>query len=122
MDFLTKTVAGDTLVEAVQRALARDASQREARQEADELRARFASLTPREREVFDHVTAGLLNKQIAGAMPIAERTVKLHRARLMEKLGVASAAELGRLAERLRWLSEGGSAAGVEPPTSRGSL
>lgn len=122
VDFLTKPVARDALFEAVQRALARDTAQREARREADELRARFASLTPREREVFDHVTAGLLNKQIAGAMPIAERTVKLHRAHLMEKLGVASAAELGRLAERLRRLSEGTSPAGVEPPTSRGSL
>ena len=71
-----------------------------------ELRGRFASLTSREREVFDAVASGKLNKQIADELGMAERTVKLHRARAMEKLGVGSAAEIGCLAERLRLLSE----------------
>jgi FixJ family two-component response regulator len=106
VDFLTKPVEREVLFEAVERALARDARQREVRDDAKTLREQFAGLTPREREVFDGITAGKLNKQIAGELCIAERTVKLHRAQLMSKLGVASAAELGRLAERLRQLAE----------------
>jgi FixJ family two-component response regulator len=70
------------------------------------LRAAFAALTPRERAVFDHIVAGQINKQIADALGIAERTVKLQRAQLMAKLGANSAAELGRLAERLRHLAD----------------
>ena len=76
VDFLTKPVKRDTLLDALQRALARDAHQRTARDEADRLHARFASLTPREREVFDRIVAGKLNKQIAAELGIAERTVK----------------------------------------------
>ena len=102
VDFLTKPVKRDTLLDALRRALERDALQRAARDEADRLRARFASLTPREREVFDLIVAGRLNKQIAEELGIAERTVKLQRAQVMAKLGAGSAAELGRLAERLR--------------------
>ena len=102
VDFLTKPVERHTLLEALQRALARDALQRTARAAEHRLRERFASLTPRERAVFDRIVAGLLNKQIAGELGIAERTVKLQRANLMEKLGVASAAELGGLAEQLK--------------------
>ncbi|PWB74216.1 MAG: DNA-binding response regulator [Holophagae bacterium] len=105
VDFLTKPVEREVLFEAVERALERDARQREARGEAAVLRERFASLTPREREVFEGITAGKLNKQIAGELGMAERTVKLHRAQLMSKLGATSAAELGRLAERLRQLT-----------------
>jgi FixJ family two-component response regulator len=107
VDFLTKPVKRDILLDALRRALAIDALQRVARDEADHLRARFASLTPRERVVFDLIIAGRLNKQIADELGIAERTVKLQRAQLMAKLGVGSAAELGRLAERLRHLSDG---------------
>jgi len=106
IDFLTKPVTRDTLFVALQRALTRDARERAARVEADELRRRFASLTPRERDVFDAVASGKLNKQIADALSMAERTVKLHRAHVMAKLEVGSPAELGRLAERLRLLSE----------------
>jgi FixJ family two-component response regulator len=106
VDFLTKPVRRDTLFEALRRALDRDARQRAARLEADELRRRFASLTAREREVFDAIASGHLNKQVADELGMAERTVKLHRARVMEKLSVGSSAELGRLAERLRLLSE----------------
>jgi len=107
VDFLEKPVERDTLFAALQRALARDATQRAARDEAEQLRARFASLTPREREVLDLVVAGKLNKQVAHALGMAERTVKLHRAQAMAKLRVGSPAELGGLAERLRQLSDG---------------
>jgi FixJ family two-component response regulator len=93
------------LLDALRRALAHDAALRAAREEADRLRARFASLTPREREVFARVVAGRLNKQIAGELGVADRTIKAERAKLMAKLGVGSAAELGRLAEQLRHLS-----------------
>ena len=106
VDFLTKPVEREALFEALQRALAHDAAQRAARAEAERLRAAFAALTPRERAVFDNIVAGQLNKQIADALGIAERTVKLQRAQLMAKLGVSSAAELGRLAERLQHLSD----------------
>ena len=105
VDFLPKPVDRHTLLDALRRALAHDAALRAARDEADRLRARFASLTPREREVFDRVVAGRLNKQIADELSVADRTVKAERAKLMAKLGVGSAAELGRLAERLRHLS-----------------
>lgn len=102
VDFLEKPVERGTLLDALQRALARDAQLRAARDAADRLRARFALLTPRERAVFDRVVAGRLNKQIADELGIAERTVKLQRAQVMAKLGAGSAAELGRLAEQLR--------------------
>ena len=104
VDFLTKPVEREALFEALQCALARDAAQRAARVEAERLRAAFAALTPREHAVFDHIVAGQLNKQIADQLGIAERTVKMQRAQLMAKLGVNSAAELGRLAERLQRL------------------
>ncbi len=87
VDFLTKPVPRDTLLEALRRALDRDAQQRAARAEADDLRRRFASLTVREREVFDAIASGRLNKQVADDLGMAERTVKLHRAHLMEKRG-----------------------------------
>ncbi len=106
VDFLTKPVEREALFEALQRALARDAAQRAARADAEQLRAAFATLTPRERAVFDGIIAGQINKQIADALGIAERTVKLQRAQLMAKLGAGSAAELGRLAERLRHLPD----------------
>jgi FixJ family two-component response regulator len=105
VDFLTKPVERDILLDAIRRALARDATQRTAREEAGRLHERFASLTRRERQVFDLVVAGKLNKQIAGELGMAERTVKLTRAHVMTKLGAGSAAELGRLAEQLRQLS-----------------
>ena len=69
--------------------------QRAAREESDRLRALFASLSPREREVFDRIVAGKLNKEIAHELGVSERTVKAERAQLMAKLGVGSAAELG---------------------------
>lgn len=102
VDFLTKPLDKAALFDAIRRALARDERARAAQEEAAALRARLAALTPRERAVFDHVAAGLPNKQIADVMGLAERTVKLHRSTLMTKLGVGSAAEIGRLAERLK--------------------
>jgi RNA polymerase sigma factor (sigma-70 family) len=101
VDFLTKPVDRDVLLDAIRRALVRDAAERSAREDSIRLRARFAALTPRERGVFDLVVAGKLNKQIADELGIAERTVKSQRAQVLAKLGVASAAELGRLAEQL---------------------
>jgi FixJ family two-component response regulator len=106
VDFLEKPFERGALLDAIQRALARDSSQRQAREEEHALRARFDSLTPREREVFTHIVAGRLNKQIAAALGVAERTVKAERAQVMAKLEVGSAAELGRLAERLRLVSD----------------
>ena len=102
VDFLEKPVERDTLLNALRRALARDAAQRTARDEAHRRSTRLAVLTAREREVFDRIVAGKLNKQIADELGIGLRTVKAYRAQLMEKLGVASAAELGTLAGERR--------------------
>ena len=109
VDFLSKPVEREALLEAVGRALERDRAARAEREEAARLRERFASLTTREREVFELLVGGRLNKQIGGALGIAERTVKAHRATLMAKLGAESPAELGALAERLRRLTDGDS-------------
>ncbi len=102
VDFLEKPVDRETLLAALRRALTRDADQRLARGKSHRLLSLFAMLTPREREVFDGIVDGKLNKQIADELGTSERTVKTQRAQLMEKLGVESAAELGRLAEQLR--------------------
>ena len=102
VDFLTKPVKREVLLDAVGRALARNATQRTAQAETDQLRVRFASLTERQREVFDRIVAGKLNKQISAALGIAERTVKREREQVMAKLDANSAADLGRLAELLR--------------------
>jgi FixJ family two-component response regulator len=102
VDFLTKPVERDVLFAAVDRAFAVDAARRAERQSATDLQARYAQLTPREREVFELVVAGQLNKQIAGQLGIGERTVKAQRAQVMAKLGAATAAELGRIAAQLR--------------------
>jgi FixJ family two-component response regulator len=101
VDFLEKPIQRDALLAALERALARDAAQRAAGAEAARLRALFATLSEREREVFDRIVAGKLNKQIADELGSSERTIKTQRAHLMIKLGVDSAAELGVLAEKL---------------------
>lgn len=98
VDFLTKPVKSDVLLDAVECAIARDAAQRAAREEGGRLHLRFASLTRRQCEIFDHVVAGKLNKQIAFDLGIAERTVKREREQVMSKLDANSAADLGRLA------------------------
>jgi RNA polymerase sigma factor (sigma-70 family) len=102
VDYLTKPVKRDILLDAVGRALERDATQRAAQEETDQLHVRFASLTERQREVFDRIVAGKLNKEIADELGIAERTVKREREQVMAKLDANSAADLGRLAEVLR--------------------
>ena len=101
IDFLTKPVKKEILLEAVKRALTSDAAARERCAQITELQLRYQSLTPREREVLTHVIAGKLNKQIAFDLGTTERTIKAHRANIMEKLGIASLAELVRLAQAL---------------------
>jgi FixJ family two-component response regulator len=110
VDFLSKPVEREALLDAVGRALERDRAARAEREEEARLRESFASLTARELEVFGMLVQGRLNKQIGGTLGIAERTVKAHRASLMAKLGAGSPAELGVLAERLRRLAEGATA------------
>jgi len=102
MDYLTKPVDGDDLIAAVSSALARDVKARAQRSEIAAIRARYNLLTPREREVMEHVVAGRLNKQIACDLGTVEKTVKVHRARVMAKMQVRTVAALVRLMERLR--------------------
>ena len=99
-DFLTKPVDDVVLLAAVERALARDLLLRRACEQRMATEALMATLTQRERQVLTHVIAGRLNKQIAAALGTAEKTVKVHRARGMEKMRVRSVAELVRIVER----------------------
>ena len=101
IDFLEKPVEAAQLLDAVQRALACDTERRAQRLRDRTLSTRYDSLTPRERDVFRHVVAGRLNKQIASDIGTCERTVKAHRARVMEKMRVRSVAELVHLADEL---------------------
>lgn len=101
VDFLTKPVQDADLLEAVQAALARDGDERRHRAEREEIQRRLGTLTPREREVLDHVVAGHLNKQTAALLGTVEKTIKVHRARVMEKMRVTSVAELVRIMERV---------------------
>lgn len=101
VDFLTKPVRRDDLLRAVRAALDQAAAQQAATQADADLRSRLAQLTPREREVLEHVIAGKLNKVIAADLGTSEQTIKVHRGRVMEKMGVASVAELVRAAQRL---------------------
>jgi len=102
VDFLTKPVKRDVLLNAVQVALAQDAENRAERLRMSAWIKRFESLTPREHEVLDGVLAGKLNKQIADELGAAERTVKAHRAKIMEKMCAGSVAELVHIADQLR--------------------
>lgn len=101
VDFLTKPVQRESLLSAVENALSQDAQNRAARQRKGALQECFASLSSREQAVFKLVVAGKLNKQIASELGTSERTVKAHRARVMEKMHVTSLAELARAAEHL---------------------
>jgi RNA polymerase sigma factor (sigma-70 family) len=101
LDFLTKPVNDDDLIKAVHDAIEQDRIARQARAELDEIRQRLATLTPREREVLTHVVSGQLNKEIAQDLGTVEQTIKVHRARVMEKMKVDSVAELVRLTERV---------------------
>jgi FixJ family two-component response regulator len=100
VDFLTKPVSAEALLEAVGHARQLDTQARQSRDETASIEALLARLTPREREVFTHVVAGRLNKQIAGDLGTVEKTIKVHRGRMMSKLGVRTVQDLVRLAER----------------------
>jgi len=101
VEFLTKPFREQVLLDAVQQAIQRDRASHAQRAAEAELRKRYESLTPREREVMPLVVRGLLNKQIAGELGTTEATIKVHRARLMHKIQAASLADLIRMAEIL---------------------
>ncbi len=113
IDFLQKPISDAALFEAVGQALARHRERQAARQDTDVLATRFARLTPREREVFALVVSGLLNKQVGYELGATEKTIKVHRARVMEKMEASSLADLVRMAGRL------GPAAWKTPMTPR---
>jgi FixJ family two-component response regulator len=108
VDFLTKPVDDEVLITAIRHAFTRNRALRRLRDEATEIERRLASLTQREREVFEHVVTGRLNKQIAAELGTVEKTVKFHRANVMKKMAVRTVADLVRLAER----------AGIKPARS----
>jgi len=101
MEFLTKPVREQDLLDAIQQALERDRAMRHQRTDTEQLRERFDLLTAKEREVMGKVVTGLLNKQIAGELGMSETTVKIHRHQVMEKMRAGSLAELVRMADRL---------------------
>jgi FixJ family two-component response regulator len=101
LEFLTKPFRDQDLLDAIQQALERDRAARQHSREIAELRERFDALTSREREVMSLVVAGWLNKQIGFELKISEITVKIHRGRVMSKMGAQSLAELVRMAQRL---------------------
>jgi FixJ family two-component response regulator len=101
IDFLTKPVKDKDLFEALSRAQGRDAESRRLHSEMESVQTKVSSLTPREREVLTHVVAGRLNKQIAGDLGTVEKTIKVHRSRMMEKLGIRTVADLVRMTQKL---------------------
>ena len=101
VDFLQKPVNDKDLLKAIEQSLARAAKDQSQREEIAQIQKRVESLTPRELEVMALVVTGLLNKQIAFRLGTVEKTIKVHRARVMDKMGVDSIAELVRLAEKI---------------------
>ena len=106
IEFLTKPFRDQELLDAIRLGLSRDRARRENEKALAALRERFASLSPREREIMIQVARGRLNKQIAGDIGIAEATVKVHRSRLMHKMKARSLPELSRMADKLTLLPE----------------
>jgi RNA polymerase sigma factor (sigma-70 family) len=100
LDFLKKPVDGDLLLESIQRALARSREALARAAEHSDVARRLARLTPREREVLELVVAGMLNKQIAAELGAAEKTVKVHRGRVMKKMEADSVADLVRMTQK----------------------
>jgi FixJ family two-component response regulator len=111
-DFLQKPLRDQDLVDRVQKALARDSETRTELKEPGRIRARIASLTPREKEVLDLLTAGKANKMMAQDLGLSQRTVEIHRAHVMEKMGAKSVAQLVRM---VMDLEHHGSSAPREP-------
>lgn len=101
VDFLPKPFDDSQLLAAVARALGKSVRDHETRREIQSIQDRLATLTPREREVMELIVTGLLNKQVADRLGTVEKTIKVHRARVLEKMQVQSLAELARLAERV---------------------
>jgi FixJ family two-component response regulator len=101
LDFLQKPFDEDQLLSAIAGALARGRTARALRDESAVVRQRFETLTPRERQVLGQVIAGLLNKQIAANLGAAEKTIKIHRGRVMQKMAAGSVADLVRMAQRI---------------------
>ena len=102
LEFLTKPFRDQDLLDAINLGLARDSARRQEEKGFGELRERFATLTPREREVMAQVVKGRLNKQTAGDLGISEITVKVHRAQVMRKMQASSLPELARMADKLK--------------------
>jgi FixJ family two-component response regulator len=101
VDFLPKPVKDKDLLRAIEQALARAVHDRAELDEAEDIQSRVEKLTPREREVMSLVVKGWLNKQIASELGTVEKTVKVHRARVMDKMQVDSVAELVRIAQKI---------------------
>jgi FixJ family two-component response regulator len=106
IEFLTKPFRDQELLDAIQLGLSRDRDRRENEKALATLRERFASLSPRERDIMIQVARGHLSKQIAGEIGIAEATVKVHRSRVMRKMKARSLPELGRMADKLKLVPE----------------
>jgi FixJ family two-component response regulator len=106
IEFLTKPFRDQDLIDAIQLGLARDRARRENENALGMLRARFDSLSPREREIMIQVVQGRLSKQIAHDLGVSENTVKVHRSNLMRKMSVRSLPELGQIADKLKLESE----------------
>jgi FixJ family two-component response regulator len=107
IDFLTKPVSEEELLAAIARGEEQDRKDRFVRSELSAILSKIATLTPREREVLAHVVAGKLNKQIAGDLGTVEKTIKVHRGRMMEKLGLRTVADLVRMAQKAGITAEG---------------